>query len=130
MLRSQQRNVDLSVTNQKISSIDYNKITNIPATFPSKTSILAVDSDVALGTYYMTSTNTTFANASQLVNKGYVDNQIANITFPTMPTSLPIGSIVMWAKSSLPSNWLECNGQSVNQTLYPDLYSLMSNVPD
>ena len=78
----------------------------------------------------MTKTNTVYTNANQFINKGYAGNEIANITFPTMPTSLPIGSIVMWAKSTIPNGWLECNGQSINQTLYPDLYSLMSNVPD
>lgn len=122
--------INLSVTDQKIQNVNWNKITNAPVSFPSKTSTLSVDSDIYTGAHFITTTNTSFTNANQLVNKNYVDNQIANITFPTMPISLPIGSIVMWAKSSLPNNWLECNGQSVNQTLYPDLYSLMSNVPD
>lgn len=36
----------------------------------------------------------------------------------------------MWAKSTLPTDWLECNGQTVNQSLYPSLFALMSSVPD
>ena len=121
---------DLAVTNDKINSVDFSKVTNVPTSFPTKTSTLTVDSDVDFGPRYLSTTNTTFTNADQIVNKGYVDTQITNISFPTMPTSLPIGSIVMWAISTIPSDWLVCNGQSVNQSLYPDLYTLMTDVPD
>ena len=47
---------------------------------------------------------------------------------------MPIGTIIAWASSTLPNNengvWLVCNGQTVNSTLYPDLYALMPNTPD
>ena len=44
---------------------------------------------------------------------------------------LPVGSIIAWALEINPDdNYLECNGQSVNATKYPKLYTLMKNVPD
>ena len=44
---------------------------------------------------------------------------------------LPVGSIIAWALEINPDdNYLECNGQSVNATKYPELYTLMKNVPD
>jgi len=44
------------------------------------------------------------------------------------PTA-PIGSIVMWALSTPPTDWIECDGQST--AAYPDLAALLgSTVPD
>lgn len=47
-----------------------------------------------------------------------------------MPTSLPVGSKVIWTTSTIPNDWLVCNSQSVNQALYSNLYNLMTFVPD
>ena len=44
--------------------------------------------------------------------------------------SVPIGTVIVWTKDEIPEGWLECNGQAVNQDLYPDLFVLMHNVPD
>ena len=39
--------------------------------------------------------------------------------------------VVAWTLSSNPSdNYLECNGQAVDNNKYPKLYSLMHNTPD
>lgn len=43
--------------------------------------------------------------------------------------ALPIGTIAMWGVSTLPSGWIEMNGQSI--TSYPELSSYYgSNLPD
>ena len=46
----------------------------------------------------------------------------------------PIGTVVTWpamANPSDPGNWLECNGQTISQASYPELYAIIgSKVPD
>ena len=43
--------------------------------------------------------------------------------------SVPIGTVIAWPYSTLPSDgdWLECNGQSVSQTKYPDFVLKFGN---
>ncbi len=47
---------------------------------------------------------------------------------------IPVGSIISWPVTSNPSDmeyWLECNGQTISQHEYPDLYAIIGpNVPD
>lgn len=44
---------------------------------------------------------------------------------------LPIGSIIMvYTGVSIPSGWLECNGSTVDSSLYPDLYTLCTSTPN
>ncbi len=43
---------------------------------------------------------------------------------------VPVGTVIVWTKEQIPDGWLECNGQKVNKTLYPDLAALMSNTPN
>lgn len=40
-------------------------------------------------------------------------------------TLTPIGAIVAWPVSAIPSRWLECNGQAVSRTTYASLYALI-----
>ena len=44
---------------------------------------------------------------------------------------LEVGMVVAWTLSANPSdNYLECNGQVVDSSKYPKLYTLMHNTPD
>jgi len=54
---------------------------------------------------------------------------------------IPTATIVPWSDSSIPSGFLECNGQAVSQSTYADLYAIIGttygdpgggnfNVPD
>ena len=47
---------------------------------------------------------------------------------------VPVGTIVAWPVATNPAdwdNWLECNGQAVDASVYPELRSLVgANVPD
>lgn len=47
---------------------------------------------------------------------------------------VPVGTIISWPVATDPEdmdNWLECNGQSISQSAYPELFALMgANVPD
>jgi microcystin-dependent protein len=40
-------------------------------------------------------------------------------------TLTPVGAIVAWPVSAVPSRWLECNGQAVSRTTYAALYALL-----
>ena len=48
--------------------------------------------------------------------------------------TIPIGSIIAWPTAVNPADWvkwLECNGQAINQSVYPELYRIVgANVPD
>ena len=49
-------------------------------------------------------------------------------------SSIPVGTVITWPSSSWPpdaDNWLECNGQAINSTVYPELVALVgATVPD
>lgn len=48
--------------------------------------------------------------------------------------SVPVGFVLVWTSASNPTNldkWLECNGQGISSTAYPELYAIVgANVPD
>lgn len=65
--------------------------------------------------------NSTPATATTAASKGYVD--------ATAAATVLSGAIVMWGTSTVPSGWLECNGQSTAG--YPNLIALFgTNLPD
>ncbi len=47
---------------------------------------------------------------------------------------VPVGTIISWPVATDPEdmdNWLECNGQSISQSVYPELFAVLGgNVPD
>ena len=55
-------------------------------------------------------------------------------------SSIPVGTIIAWPVAQNPAdwqnsdgsyNWLECNGQSISKTVYPELFALIGGqVPD
>lgn len=47
-------------------------------------------------------------------------------------SSVPVGTIAIWGAINIPYGWLECNGQSFNTSVYPELakYYPSGNVPD
>ncbi|WP_302261358.1 phage tail protein [Desulfovibrio piger] len=55
-------------------------------------------------------------------------------------SSIPVGTIIAWPVAQNPAdwqnsdgsyNWLECNGQSISKTVYPELFALMGgHTPD
>ena len=48
--------------------------------------------------------------------------------------AIPVGTVISWPSNSWPSDadkWLECNGQAINSTVYPELAGLIGwNVPN
>ena len=55
-------------------------------------------------------------------------------------SSIPVGTVVTWPSGANPAdmqnpdgtyNWLECNGQSISQTVYPELFAVIGGkTPD
>ncbi|MCD7983342.1 MAG: phage tail protein, partial [Desulfovibrio sp.] len=47
---------------------------------------------------------------------------------------VPVGTIISWPVSQNPEdmdNWLECNGQSISWSVYPELFALLGGrTPD
>ena len=113
---------DNAATDSKIQSMNYNKLTNNPTSFPSKSSTMTIDSDINMNTYKLTVPTPT--DNTQVANKQYVDTTVANVI------GTPVGCIMIWTTINIPTNWLECNGQAVSQSLYPQLYTIMTTVPD
>ena len=58
----------------------------------------------------------------------------ATVSVQSVGSSIPVGTVITWPSSSWPpdaDNWLECNGQAINSTVYPELVGLIGwNVPN
>ena len=70
---------------------------------------------------------------TNLLHKTTVDSIISNVVFPLppTPTNIPIGGVIMWGVAARPTGWLECNGDAINSTLYPELFALWgATLPD
>ena len=56
------------------------------------------------------------------------------VTAKSAGGGVPVGTIVAWPVASNPEdmdNWLECNGQTVSQTAFPELFAVVgARVPD
>ena len=113
---------DNAITDSKIQSMSYNKLTNVPTSYASKASIFTIDSNINMNTYKLTVPTPT--DNTHAANKVYVDSILGN------NTGSPIGCIMIWATTTIPTNWLECNGQNVDQSKYSQLYAMMTTVPD
>ena len=59
----------------------------------------------------------------------------ATVSVQSVGSSIPVGTVITWPSSSWPpdaDNWLECNGQAINSTVYPELIGVLGKtaVPD
>lgn len=39
---------------------------------------------------------------------------------------LPLGAVMLWAGSTVPADWAQCNGAEFSQASYADLYTALS----
>lgn len=59
-----------------------------------------------------------------------------NVVVTAQSDSVPVGTIITWPVSSNPAGWeqgkwLECNGQGIAQSIYPELYAIVGGtIPD
>ena len=58
----------------------------------------------------------------------------ATVSVQSVGSSIPVGTVITWPSSSWPpdaDNWLECNVQAINSTVYPELVGVVGrNVPN
>ena len=43
----------------------------------------------------------------------------------TSGDTVPIGAIMPWSSTTIPENWLDCNGQAISRTEYADLFAVI-----
>ena len=52
----------------------------------------------------------------------------------TVSSGVPVGTVIVWPNANNPEdaeNWLECNGQAISQSVYPELFAVIGgNVPN
>ena len=113
---------ELNYVDGVTSAIQTQMDTKAPSAGPTFTGTVVLPSTTSIGT----------VSATEI---GYLDGvtsavqtQIGTIN-TALTTNTPVGTIVMWAKSDIPTGWLECNGQSTSS--YPTLAGVVgANVPD
>lgn len=48
-------------------------------------------------------------------------------TLGVTPSSVPVGTIIMFSASAPPTGYLECNGANISKTTYADLFAVIGN---
>jgi prepilin-type N-terminal cleavage/methylation domain-containing protein len=63
--------------------------------------------------------------ATNIIDNGALKEVTSSIVTSDGLDSVPVGSIMPWASASIPEGFLLCNGQMVNVSSYPALFSLL-----
>ncbi|RVL48488.1 hypothetical protein CN138_09165 [Sinorhizobium meliloti] len=102
--------------------IAFNADTNTGIRRPSGGTLALVcgGSDIATLTSTGVAVSVAPTTGDHLTNKTYVDAQI-----PAATSLVPSGSVMMFAASTAPNGWLECNGAAVSRTTYADLFAVI-----
>ena len=59
-----------------------------------------------------------------------VNSKIEGVKIEQFPEFTPVGSIIISASLTIPENYLECNGQTVNSADYPYLYKALKGASE
>lgn len=74
------------------------------------------------------------AYAARIVDSSQMNLSAINAVTAKPVGSIPVGTIIAWPVANNPEGadkWLECNGQSISASVYPELVALMgAKVPD
>lgn len=71
------------------------------------------------------SSSTTLARLG-IGTEGYVLTVVSGL--PVWATSVPIGVVTSWAGSSVPTNWLDCDGSLKSKSTYAALYAILGTI--
>lgn len=41
--------------------------------------------------------------------------------------AIPVGTVMLWAGSTVPTDWVQCNGAALSQTAYATLYTAIGS---
>jgi len=72
-------------------------------------------------------TSGTLVNPSSAVDKAALMYKTASGAFVATELAVPVGTIRMFTSASTPTNYIVCNGQSLNTYTYRALHAVMSN---
>jgi len=113
---------ELNYVDGVTSAIQTQLNTKAPSADPTFTGTVVLPSTTSIGT--ITSTELSYVDGVT----SSIQTQIGTIN-TALTTNTPVGSIVMWAKTEIPTGWLECNGQSTAS--YANLAAVVgATVPD
>jgi microcystin-dependent protein len=113
---------ELNYVDGVTSAIQTQIDTKAPSAGPTFTGTVVLPSTTSIGT--ITSTELSYIDGVT----SSVQTQIGTIN-TALTTNTPVGSIVMWVKTEIPTGWLECNGQSTSS--YTALAAVVgATVPD
>ncbi|MFB2938354.1 phage tail protein [Aerosakkonemataceae cyanobacterium BLCC-F154] len=66
-------------------------------------------------------------NSGLIANTGWVQGELAPLKNAPAPVTIPIGTIIAFAGTSIPAKWLRCDGSMIDKTKYAQLYSAIGN---
>lgn len=93
----------------------------------SNTQVIYNNAGSLAGSANLTFDGTTLT-ANTIVASGTVKSSSGGVIFPdnttqTTAVALPSGSMTMYAASTAPTGWLECNGSAISRTTYAALFA-------
>ena len=86
----------------------------------SQSLILAAMRTLEFRSSWLETDDSTWDEIEAAVSEAYEE-----IMRSVMPDFTPLGSVIMFSSDTIPDKWLWCNGQSLAEATYPDLFALI-----
>ena len=89
---------------------------------------LSADDEVAIQTTEPTGNEKVWINPSLTTNQGkyYYNNAWQDLSIKALD-SMPLGSIILFAGTDIPTGWMLCDGTSLSEEEYPELYDVIGH---
>jgi len=128
-----------AVTNDKIFSVDWSKITSIPTTLmvggvtAAGGDLVGLYPNPTVGSNKITSDklqSDPTVDANRAVGTDHIQDASvtpAKLSAGALGQFMPVGAVIQFSGTTLPANWLECDGSAISRATYVDLNTLYSN---
>ena len=132
-------NAALASLSTDISALAFLDLTDTPVSYSghpfdlvtvdsSSTALQFTSASEALSLAQFTSLGDTPGTYSGAGGKSVVVNAGATgLEFVSTSSSIPVGAVTLFAGATPPSGWVVCDGDTLNQTTYADLYTAIGN---
>lgn len=127
-------NIDDGLTSTQLKAV-FDKAGDDIKTFVNSTLTVEADATFATKTELATAvlsgisddsiTNTKLATDVKVGSLAALDTQVTTDVVSALNSLMPVGSVIMWAKATPPTNYLECNGDVVSRTTYANLFAII-----